>query len=299
MNLEFDLQRIETTEFGIGRSNAEENPFVSVPVARGVQEVLREMVETTHDAMRESGLPARYEPSEKYEPTEYLCLSVDDQLCDFLIDLHNTTNLPIDVNAIKQTDNISAYFARFTDGRNRRLTAVRQATQFKGDLKKKLMILVDDAFEIVPSSIFRLDSDFDVIIDDNFVHIWKPRAFERLFNLNSAIMNSVPKNIQIIGQRLPFIDFGSVETYASNHPLAARYLASIKSQDLNIERTLLELYCKENGVQFSEDNGRLTFEKEHVMSLLRVLDRRRYSIKLVQNNPERFVATGRRKIENK
>lgn len=296
MNLKFNIQKIETTEFGICSPTASDNKFVSVPVSREVKGILHEMVEATHDAM-EQNEPAQYEPSEKYGATEYLYLPTNDEFCKDLIDLHDAANLPTDVSAIKEPGNISAYFVRLTNDKNERLTAVRQARQFKGDLKKKLISLIDDALDIVSSPVFRLDSDFDVIIDDDHVHIWRPRAFESLFNLNDAIIAAASKNIEIIGEKLPFIDFDSIQVYSSNHPRAARYLASIKSQNLNIDHTLLKSYCRENGVQLSRSDGKLIVDQKNIMPFLEVLDRRRYNIKLAENSPEQFVASSRRKID--
>ncbi len=40
----------------------------------------------------------------------------------------------------------------------------------------------------------------------------------------------MPQNIHPIQADLPFVEFDGIEEYASQHPCAARYLASIRGQ---------------------------------------------------------------------
>ncbi|MDQ7088940.1 MAG: hypothetical protein Q9Q13_14270 [Acidobacteriota bacterium] len=55
------------------------------------------------------------------------------------------------------------HFARLTDNKNRRLTALRRASQFKGVLKKRLIRWLDDTLKIIEDSVFKLDNDFDLL----------------------------------------------------------------------------------------------------------------------------------------
>lgn len=83
-----------------------------------------------------------------------------------------------------------------------------------------------------------------------------------------------------------------------SHPRAARYLASIRSQETrNVNKTALRKLCKKTGVEMSVVDGRFVVPEEHVLGFLEVLDRRRYELELVSGSPERFRATGRQKLD--
>jgi len=110
----------------------------------------------------------------------------------------------------------------------------------------------------------------------------------------------VPTNIAAIRRNLGFVDFSTVEEYASKHPRAARYLASIRSQaDLrHVDKGALRRLCKETGVSVTNSKGKIAVDGSSVMGFLEVLDRRRYRVELVKGSGERFKAGSRRKIED-
>jgi hypothetical protein len=193
---------------------------------------------------------------------------------------------------------IFCYFAFLTDRQGRRLTAVRRATQFKGVLKSRLIRLLSDALRLIDETVFRLDSDFDVLIDDSTVHILRPSGFEFLGQLQEAVLQAAPANIKALRRDLAFVDFSTVEKYVVGHARAARYLASIQAQEAgkNVDKRALRAVCKRVGVEIHEADGKITMEKDQVMGFLEVLDRRRYDIELVKGAPERFRAGSRKKI---
>lgn len=302
--LEFDTGNIGVTEFGVGTAVAgqQRGDFRLVPVDASVQDALREMVEVTWRAMqRNTEEPRQYEPSEKHAANEYLFLPVGSPMMTApLIDLHNAENLPTGSEMLNDTDlisSISCYFARLTDAQGRRLTALHRATHFKGIVTKKLIRFFDDALKIIEDNIFKLDKDFDLMIDSKHLHIWRPNAFESLGNLKQALLAAVPTNTAAIRKQMPFVDFGNIEHYASKHPRAARYVASIRTQTLTgVDPVKLQQVCQKTGVEVSEDNGRLTVAERHILGFLEVLDRRRYEIELIPGSREPFLAASRRKL---
>jgi len=301
MKLNVDLQNVSVTEFGVGLDEGDSQTFVSIPVDAGVQAALREMVGSTWDVMqRNEGDPAKYEPSEKHGGTEYLYLPLKDDLAKSMRDLHDAANLPLNAGALAEPAAVFCYFARMTDNKRRRLTALRRATQFKGVLKSRLLRFVTDSLKIVEDRVFKLDTDFDLLVDSANVHILRPSAFEFAGNLQDAVLAAVPQNIRAVQKDLPFVDFAGIEEYASKHPRAARYLASIRSQKetKNIDRTALRALCNTNGVEVQVKNGKVTVADGHEMDFLEVLDRRRYQLELVKGSPERFRAGSRQRIEN-
>ena len=299
MRLDFDFENVKVTEFGVGLDDGQR--FVVVPVDAGVQSVLTEMAQATWGAMlRDEDGPLMYEPSEKHGATEYLYIPLKDKLAASVRQLHEMTNLTINAKVLSDPTSVFCYFARLTDKKRRHLTALRRATQFKGVLKSKnhLVRMIDDTLKIIDDTVFKLDSDFDLLVDSANVYILRPSGFEFAGHLQQAILNAVPENVKAIAQDLTFVRFKRIELYASKHPRAARYLASIRGQKetKSIDKALLKKLCKQTGVGLAESNGKITVAEGHEMGFLEVLDRRRYELELVKGSPERFKAGSRKKI---
>jgi hypothetical protein len=299
MTLEFDLGKVTVTEFGVGRDDGDQQAFVAVPVDVKVQEALRAMVQATWDAMQnDKDNPAKYEPSEKYESTEYVYLSLTDEMASSVRQLHQASNLNIDAGALDKPADVFCYFVRLTDKQGRRLTALRRASQFKGVLKKRLIRFVSDSLKLIDDDVFKLDSDFDLLVDSTNVHILRPSGFEFTGKLQKAILDAVSENIKEIRKDLKFVEFDGIEAYAAKHPRAARYLASIRGQTetKNIDKAALKKLCKNTGVEVADSNGKIVVSRGHEMGFLEVLDRRRYELELVKGQPERFKAGSRTKL---
>jgi len=300
VNLEFDLNKVESIEFGVGRDDGNGEYYVAVPVDQGVRTALLEMVQATWRAMKEDeDGPTRYQPSEKYGSTAHLYLPLNDELASAVLQLHTAENIPVDSYALDDPKAVFCYFARLTDCQKRRLTAVRRATHFKGVLKSKnrLVRMFDDTLQIIEGAVFKLDNDFDLLVDAVGVHILRPSGFEFLGKLQQAILNAVPENIKAISEDLPFVDFGGIEEYAKKHPRAARYLASIRAQaGTKIDKGKLKSYCERLRVAVREENSKLVVEAGQEMRFLEVLDRRLYEVDIMPGEPERYRAANRRKV---
>ena len=177
------------------------------------------------------GGPQTYSPSEKYAGTEYLYVPLNDNMVSSLRDLYNAINLPIDRQLLNDTDFVFCYFTRMKDSMGRRITAIRRATGFKGVLKSKLLAqITGDALDLLGGKVFKLDSEFDILIDSEHVHIWRPNSFESVGKLKQDILDAVPGNIESIKEDIGFVDFKTISEYARTHIMAARYLASIRVQ---------------------------------------------------------------------
>ena len=295
----FDFERIVTTEFGVGLDDFDRTTFVTVPVNGDVQDVLSDMARSTWYSMQEmEDDPAPYQAGEKYGSSEYLVVSANSNFDDAIRELHAAGQLTVNANALGEPDRVFCYFARFMDNQDRRLTAMRRASQFKGLLKPRKIRLVSDALVLVEDDIFKLDTDFDLLIDSEMTHILRPSSFEHLCHLKKEILRAVPNNVASIQRDLPFVDLEGVGRYAAIHSRAARYLASIRSHDLaGISRGALVGLCSSTGVEVDGSNGRIVVSDGHVMGFLEVLDRRRYEVELVAGRPEQFKAASRRRIE--
>jgi hypothetical protein len=300
MNLQFDLTRIDTIEFGVGKENGgEQQKFVGISVDDDVQQALREMAQTTWVEMTKAApTPQKYNPSEKHAAIEHLYLPIEDDMATAMKALHTAANLPLDAAALADPAAVYCYFARLTDKDGERLTGLRRATQFKASVKSRFIRLVTDALKLVQDRMFKLDHDFDLLVDSSAVHVLRPSSFEFAGQLQGAILAAVSQNVAVVQTELMFVDFSNIEAYAQKHPRAARYLASIQSQEQgkNVDKRALKALCKRTGVKVSEVGGKLVVPDDQVMGFLEVVDRRRYEVTLVKGSPERFKAASREKL---
>jgi len=301
MVLNFDFNVVRSTEFGVGRDDDEEGSFVLIPVDAEVQAALQEIATGTRETMAETeGEPQEYQPSEKYSSQEYVVAPIGSAEVARIRNLHRANNLRIDTTALGDPNAITCYFAKFTDSRDRRLTAIRRATQFKGLLKSRnrLVRFVTDSLQIVEDETFKLDHEFDLLIDSAQVHILRPSGFEFIAKLQQVIRDAVPDNIASIQEDMPFVDFSGVQEYAARHTRAARHVASIRSQreTQNVSQSLLKKACKIHGVNVKTSGGKLTVAVGSEMTFLDILDRRMYELELVENAPEKYRAGSRRRV---
>lgn len=297
--MDFDLNAIQTVQFGVGRDDGDEHAFHCVMVDEAVQTALGEMATETWLTMRQlSNDPVRYEPSEKHSGTEHVYLPLDDELAVRMKNLHEAVNLDIDQNALDDTEAMFCYFAKFTDQQGRHLTALRRSTQFKGVLKSRLIWQSGDALRIVSDKVFKLDNDFDLLIDSQKIHILRPSGFEFAGKLQEAILAAVVGNVATLQTDLPFVQFGGIQQYATTHPRAARYLASIRSQQevAKIDRQHLIDACGATGVDITINGEAIIVNERDIMGFLEVLDRRRYEVKLVPDEPEQYRAPSRTRL---
>lgn len=300
MSLEFDLTAVATVEFGIGLGTEAEEGLVLLPVDGGVQNALKEMATETWNQMQSiTDDPSRYDPSEKHSSTDYLVIPTSDDLVPRLREVHRAVNLPSSSSALSHPEKVSYYCARLKDTRGRRITAMRRATQFKGVLRSRLITLSSDTMRMIEDKIFKLDQDFDLLIDAHTIHILRPSGFESLGGLTEAILACVPKNITSLKADLPFAVLDGVEKYALQHPRAARYLASIcTSQRVSgINITALAALCKDTGVAIQNDGSNISIDGGHELGFLEVLDRRRYEVELIKGQPEKYRAASRSKLD--
>lgn len=304
MELYFDMSQVVTVEFGIGLDEPDAPKFFHVPSTKEVQQTLIDMVVNTVTELSALDTseqdPEPYEPSEKYASEEHTYLPINNPLAGLVKELHESNNLDNGGSLLVDQDaDVFCYFVKMTDASGRRLTAVRRASGFNLiGRKRRLIVLVSDAVELAPQPLFKLDNDFDLVVDDRYVHILRAAGFEAVGRLKQAILDSVDRNITEIEQSLPFLDVENIKEYASGHVRAARYLASIRAQGRlsDVDPAKLKAYCERQGVQLIERDGKLIVENESAMNFLLVLDRRLYDVDWFTNGErEQYVAHARRR----
>ncbi len=300
MKINFNLNDIRSVEFGIGREIQKERQFYRIAVNSNVQENLNDMAVSTRERMELiTNYPKQYEPSEKYERKEHIFISLENKLVTFLKKLHNAQHFDVDQNALDKTEEIFCYYAKFRDGNNKVLTAVKRSNQFKGVLKKKLLHFLDDTFNIVEKPVFVLNQNFDFLIDEKNIHILSPNGFELIGKLQEAILASTSDNIKKLEKNLDFVDFTKIKKYVGTHTRAARYLASIVSfqKVAPVDKNKLIAYCKEAKVDISIPKGKIIVaNNNNIMGFLQILDRR-ILLSPIANRPEYFHSESREQVK--
>lgn len=301
MQLDFDLGSVQSVEFGVGRDDEDFQEFSRIEADQDVQDALLDMVRETVAQLEElEALGAEFNPAEKYAGREYAHLPLASEYAGPVRDLHTAGNLPADPDALSDSEAVFCYFARLTDSQGRTLTAMRRAAQFKGIVKARLIRLLTEAVRIVEDTVFKLDTDFDLVADSLKVHLLRPTSFEFMAQLQDAVLAAVPANVAEVERQLSYVDFGSIAEYAGTHPRAARYLASIRSQAGigGVDRRRLSQLCARTGVELTRTRGKLAVQPGHVLGFLEVLDRRRYQLELIVGEQERFRAASRTRLQD-
>lgn len=295
----FDLEAPAAVEFGVGRDSGSTRDFFHVSTNDAVDAVLIEMVRDTFRQMeRSEGPPQRYDPADTPASQAYLQLPLDDDLAGPLWDLFHTDNFEYDNAFPSDLADVFCYFARFTDGNFDRFLCLRRATQFK-TVRKRLLRFGSDALEVMPSRVYQLNNDFDLIVDQTTVHIIHPEGFRVLAQIDLASEEAVTENIKAIRDVCPYVEWSSIEEYAMGKPRVARLLASIRSADhaKSVSKTRLAAACARVDVPLV-DGDQITVPEPSIKGFLEVLNRRRFESDLVPSEREVYWASNRQRVSS-
>lgn len=272
---------------------------IQIPINLEVQSELQAMLLTTTQKLELPGtaqnLPL-FSPAEKYSSEEHLQLPLNTEYVTDLVTTIGLQNLQSNVNALNSISELEYYYAVFTDSQNRKLYAFRRAAQFKGVIKSKLTIIDGGILKLLDTPVFRLDNDFDYIVDDQNIFILRPSGFEFTTNVHGAVIQSAAANANAIATRVTYLDISRISNYASTHVRAARLLAAIRSRDdLHlIDRQLLINSCQQFGILISQNQaGSIGPNDGHEYDFLCIIDRRAYIATLIPNQPEKYEAASR------
>jgi hypothetical protein len=297
----FDATNIElVTLVGYFNDRTGLNPrHVQIPIAPEVQGELEVMLGLTLFKLglpqSDDQLPA-FSPAEKYSGEEPCKLPLATAYMADLAAVVALQNLPSDTNALEMIDELQYYYAVFTDTQNRSLWAFRRAGTFKGVTKSKLAFISNGLLTMVEGNIFRLDHDFDYLVDPNTIYVLRHTGFEFTTNVHAQMLEAAPSNATAVSTVITYLDLSQVASYASKHARAARLLAAVRARDdLHlIDRGLLEFACQEFGIPVIQNtNGTMAPDKGYEYDFLLMIDRRAYTAALIPQQPERYEAASR------
>lgn len=292
----FNSQTIQSVEFGVCLDTDDGESYRLMPCVAEVQEALKEMLAATRGAIFDAdGELQEFSPAEKYAATERLWIGLPSDLVTKHRAVYDAENLPTDTHALDDVNRVVSYFGIFRDADANKLLAVRRATQFKGVLQKKLIRFSDDALRIIEDHVFKLDSDFDFFICDGKIYIWRPSGFVFTSEMDEQMAACAMANVDRISEDITCVDFDGLKTFVSSHKLAMRLVAAIKSRNdlAAISKKCLKAECKEAGLKVEQKDGKLAPSEGSEMGFLMLLDRRRYTVTLIEKQPETYEAPSR------
>jgi hypothetical protein len=233
MRNEFGFNQIQSVEFCVNvRMNRDIHGNYLVPIDQSVQDALKQVLEATLVAVEAGdGDWAPYELSEKYASRESLRADLTADAMASVRALHEEEGWDIKAGALADPKKIIYYFAVFRDNRGRRLTAVRQATQFKGAFKGRFLSVIDDTLRMVADRVFKLDDQFDFLITAQHVYILHPAGFERIAEIEEFAAAKAHAMTRALGSTVKFIDFGDLADYVAKHRRGARLVAALNGRN--------------------------------------------------------------------
>ena len=302
--MNFDFEHMEARGFGVATRVRGEVSFFNIQTGNDVLEELEEMAKTTWKQMLEvDGVPIAYDPSEAYPAKQHLTIGLGEEPADLFWDLQQTVDLnPGGREILDNPRTIFCYFARFIDANGRSLVAMRRSSTFKGAVTRQArgvphrLMIWRNGLMLIEGNVFRLDSQFDLLIDNQEVRILHAAGFEQIGGLRTLIQDAAIENVQHMQAQLPFVagDFDDPEWQV---PVGiARKLAALRQVRLEgLTVDSLRRQCEIKNVPFNErPDGALGFERADVGDLLDVLTRHIFVDELIPGEPEVYRAPSRR-----
>jgi hypothetical protein len=300
MRSEFGFDKIKSVEFCVNvHTTGDNRASYFVPTDQSVQDALKQVLAATVAAIEpEGGDWAPYELSEKHASRESLRADLSAAPMASVRALHEEEGWATNAGALDDPKKIVYYFGVFRDTSGRRLTAVRQATQFKGAFKGRFLSVIDNTLRMVTDRVFKLDDQFDFLITAQHVYILHPAGFERVAEIEKFAAQKARELTLALGMTVKFIDFSDLADYVAGHKRGARLIAalSIRTDLQAIKRSMFVKAAKEAGVLLKKKGRNLIPEKGSEIGCLEMLDDRRYTTALKPGPKPAFVASSRRRL---
>lgn len=299
--MSFEYHNSANIEFGVFHGALVEGDASIIPVDDDVKILLQDMVTETRAALgfeRAAVALPLFEASEKYSAEDRLAIPLQDGIATKLKAFYDQTNIPTDAKALAAPQVISVYFCIIHDSEGNKLVALKRAAQFKAVLKRHLVRFIDDGLHAVHDTVFKLDSDFDILIADDTVYIKSAIAFESMAAIDSEVMAAAVQNTRELQRMVRDIDFLGLALYVSTHKRAARMIAALRSRGDLRETSITNLRreCRKAEIEVNVVDGKLRPTAGNEMGFLQMLDRRRYTLSLIAGRWEHYEAGSRKGV---
>jgi len=305
MGIEAEFSPQNVPEVRFGASSGEVDNLRSVPTNADVRGVLVSILTNTIDCFVDIADAdfASYSPSEKYasfDPVKLNRASDTVNLARINNLFQGCDNLVDDPTLLKEPEDMNFYFVNYKDANGRRCVGARRASQFKSTVGagKRLIVMDGDYLKVVPTSVYKLDQIFDILICEENIYIIRPENFVFIGDIFSSVQAESIKAATALGERLTFLKVDWLKELVSKRKRAARLMTAIGSRAelLSVQKaTLIEL-AGEVGITLVEDDGRLEPAVGDELRFLELLDDRLYVSRLLPAQPVRYLAQSRRPV---
>lgn len=289
----------QNIEFGICLKNGTEYKYYLIPTDARFKDLLFHMLNKTYQNWKEVTEDAAvYNPANKYSSVEKLIIPITNPMVERIKRFYQLNNITTDARQINHIDRLFAYFCiyRTTDGK--KIIAVRRAYQFKVASQQKYLSWIDDTLHYYDKKLFKIDNDFDFIVTEDEIYIFRINGFEKFAHLEEIILEKASESTERLGVIVPFLNIERLKKYTSKHPRGARLIASIMARtDLDqTDERYLRAQCKDKDVNIEDVDGKMAASKNNESKFLHLLDRRRYSMRLVRHQKEIYEAGSRDRV---
>ena len=296
----FNYENVTTVNFGVSLKTDTGSRMFEIEIGDDIQQILVENLNETTENLR-SSVPEPFDPGQLYGSYAYVFLPLSSPLAETARALYNLDDLDVNANALDFPDNIEYYFAIFYDAQGNKLVAVKRAQQFKVTVRARgrLVRKFDGTLKTIEDDIFKLDKDFDFIIDGDSIHIYRPTSFNLIGEVDQAVFAAAQANLQDVSHRIGFVNLESLEEMVQQSKKAAKYIASI-SMRADLERFSLERIKEEARrarVNIVDNAGVLRPTEGEELAFLQLLDSRRFQHRFTDDEDEVYEAPNRRRVQ--
>lgn len=280
--MSFNFNNITNIQFFIKKCIGEEEKCYQINI-KDLNDILKEVLDTTLRDFQNSNIE-EYSPTEKYNATDRLKISLDNEYSKNIKDIYNLRNITVATEEISKDINlIEYYFVQYFDDSENMLLGIKKATYFKSLTTRNILEFWDNSLKPASNQLFKLDNTFDILVYNNEIKIKNYLTFEYISQLTNIVKEKSIENINKISTQVSFLKFSDEsKNYIQSHIMATKLIASIcNSTDLdNLNIDNIRIACRNLQIDIGSSRNEVQLNTSNTMDFLKLLDRRLYSVNL-------------------
>lgn len=298
----FEESDVISVQFCVCFKSGRHDVVSAVPVAPSVQDTLKSIAtETIREWATMDGNWVPFEYAEQYPEKAKLRADHSIEEFDKIRYLYGIQNPPIETNLFDDKYEISYYLVIYVLKSGTRLVGVRRARGLKALLsaRNRLVQIMDDSLTTLDRDVLKLDTEFDFVIDAQYVYILHSSGFESIAEVDTKILNRAREKALELHERIAFVDFTGIADHAAKHKRSARLVAAVWSRKNldSLSATKVKRFARNTEVDFTEVNGVIRPHDGHEAGLLEAIDYRRYAVDIDDDGVKVFVAMSRKRAK--
>jgi hypothetical protein len=297
---DFDFDNVDerATNLYVRQGTGKNSEFSTVHIDTRVREILLDALLETMESMRFFGTEATlYDPSNDLGYRDFLYFPLDDELATGARVLTEIGDPPPIQNPLEVLPKINMYMAKFRDLQDRELLAVASVSNFgKYVQNHRFTWVFGNELTVVDRAQFRLESDFDFLIDSSNIFIHRHKTFERICGFSDALVDAMTANLTHVAEQLQFVHFEGISLGLGKSVTAAREVAAIRANRFyeNLDAQRLQSGCAKLNIRYEVRDGVMHIDEEDHQKFLFLLSRKFLEIDLRTDGVELYQVAGRR-----